>query len=239
MLTYGQLHSSSLFITWLQQLTCWSAFPFANLCKEHHFSKISRHFPTLSVFKYVLFSSLTYRQAITETGYSDHRQVQYTASHVCRDISFEPTVDFKHNFWTNLITPVQNHCKWRLPIPQLMQFTATWCFKRSNWAAKRNLRHKQSTVSHSPCIFCHCPQEFWKNPASALIFSILTTFCCFFQLQCCGWEDSKKSATRFCRFLWEELMLFQQFPTIIVWSFKVFNSQLVESDQLALKMSMK
>ena len=47
-------------------------------------------------------------------------------------------------------------------------------------AAKRNLRHKQSTVSHSPCVFCHCPQELWKNPASALIFSILTTFCCFF-----------------------------------------------------------
>ena len=63
-------------------------------------------------------------------------------------------------------------------------------------AAKRNLRPKQSTVSHSPCIFCHCPQELWKIPASALIFSILTTFCCFFQLQCCGWEDSKKSATR-------------------------------------------
>ncbi len=64
-------------------------------------------------------------------------------------------------------------------------------------------------------------------------------FVVFFSRNVAVGRTSKISATRFCRFLWEEMALFQQFPTIIVWSFKVFNPHLVEFDQLALKMSMK
>ena len=209
---------SSLFITWLQQLTCWSASPFANLCKKHHFSKISRHFPTLSVFKYVLFSSLTYRQAITETGYSDRRQVQYTASHVCRDISFEPTVDFKHNFWTNLITPVQNHCKWRLPFLNSCNLLRHDVSRDQTKSSQKKPPTQTVNRVTFPLHLLSLPTRVMKNSCIRLDFLNLDDLLLFFSAAMLRLGDSKKSATRFCRFLWEEMM---------------------ESDQLALKMSMK